>query len=153
MNAPDWVTALPAVNAALNATATVLLIVGYVLIRQGRKTGHKRVMLSAFAVSVAFLACYVVYHWGLKHYTGEASRRFEGTGPIRTAYFTILISHVVLAAVVPFLAIVTIYRGLKQQWERHRRIAKITFPIWLYVSVTGVMIYVMLYQWPVGRPG
>ena len=138
---PDWVSFLPAVNASLNGLATVLLMLGYWLIRRKRIAAHRRVMLSAFGVSVVFLGCYLVYH----AYAG--SKPFPGTGPIRTAYFAILISHIVLAAAVPVLALVTIYRGLSGQWERHRAIARFTYPIWLYVSITGVIIYVMLYHW------
>ena len=150
MNAPDWVYALPSVNAGLNTLATVLLVVGYSLIKKGRRDAHKKVMLSAFVTSILFLGFYLTYHFALKHYTGSSSQPFQGQGPIRPIYFTILITHVILAAIVPVLAIITIYRGLKQQWDRHRRIAKITFPIWLYVSLTGVIIYGMLYHWPVG---
>ncbi len=151
MDTPDWVRALPGVNAALNGLATLLLVCGYALIRQGKVKGHKRAMLSAFAASIAFLACYAAYHCALRHFTGEGSKPFLGIGAIRTVYFTILISHIVLAALVPVLASITIYRGLHSQWERHKRIAKVTFPIWLYVSVTGVTIYVMLYHWPIGE--
>lgn len=140
---PEWVSWLPTVNASLNGLATVLLIVGYVLIKQKRAEAHKRVMLSAFGVSVIFLACYLVYHG----YAG--SRPFSGTGLWRPAYFTILISHIILAALVPVLAAVTIRRGLKGQWDKHKQIARVTYPIWLYVSVTGVIIYFMLYHWSV----
>jgi protein SCO1 len=145
---PDWVAALPAVNASLNGFATVLLMAGYVAIRQRRVHTHKQLMLTAFATSIAFLMCYLVYHAALHQYTGESGKKFLGTGVIRPIYFTILITHVTLAAAVPVLACLTIYRGLKQQWDRHRRIAIITFPIWLYVSVTGVVIYGLLYHWP-----
>ena len=140
---PDWVSWLPAINASLNGLATMLLVSGYILILQNRRDAHKRAMLAAFGVSVVFLACYLVYHG----YAG--SKPFTGTGYIRPVYFTILISHIILAAAVPFLAGLTIYRGLKGQWEKHKRIARLTFPIWLYVSITGVMIYVMLYHWAV----
>lgn len=146
MDAPGWVNGLPTVNAGLNSLATVLLVIGYSLIRRKRVQAHKRVMLCAFGVSIAFLACYLVYHFALAHYTGEGSKRFPGTGPVRVVYLGILFSHVILAAAVPFLAVITIYRALREQWERHKRIAKVTFPIWLYVSVTGVIIYVMLYH-------
>ncbi len=148
MEVPAWVTALPAVNAGLNGLSTLLLIGGFALIRSGRRMAHQRTMLTAFGVSVVFLVCYLVYHAALTHYTGSGSHKFQGTGPIRPIYLTILFSHIVLAAAVPILAAITIYRGLKSQWERHRRIAKVTFPIWLYVSVTGVIIYAMLYHWP-----
>lgn len=149
MTAPDWVYFLPTVNAGLNSLATVLLITGYLLIKRGHQGAHKQVMLGAFATSVVFLVCYLAYHFALKHYTGASSQPFQGQGVIRPVYFTILITHVILAAVVPVLASITIYRGLKQQWEKHRRIARVTFPIWLYVSLTGVIIYGMLYHWPV----
>lgn len=146
---PDWLAALPTVNASLNALATFLLVFGFVLIKQGKRETHRNVMLTAFGVSVVFLICYLTYHFGLHHYTGERGKPFTGTGMIRGIYFAILISHVVLAAVVPILAVMTIYRGLKADWPRHRRIAKVTFPIWLYVSITGVVIYLMLYHLPV----
>lgn len=146
---PNWVLALPAVNASLNGLATLLLVGGFVFIKRGNVTAHKTAMLTAFATSILFLACYLVYHAALHRYTGTGSRAFTGTGIIRPVYFTILISHVVLAAAVPVLASMTIYRGLKSQWDKHKRIAKVTFPIWLYVSVTGVIIYAVLYHWPV----
>ena len=107
-------------------------------------------MLTAFGTSILFLGFYLLYHFALQSYTGNASRKFEGEGLVRPIYYFILITHVVLAAAVPVLAWVTIRRGLKQQWEAHRRIAKITFPIWLYVSITGVVIYFMLYHLPGG---
>jgi len=147
---PDWVEALPAINACLNALATVLLISGYVLIRLGKSVVHKRVMLSAFTVSILFLACYLTYHFALHQFTGSGSKEFPKNHPGRPVYLGILVSHVILAAVVPVLASITIFRGLKEQWDRHRRIAKVTFPIWLYVSVTGVIIYWMLYHWAAG---
>lgn len=149
MEAPAWVMALPPVNACLNGLATVLLIAGYVMIRRGRVETHKKLMLTAFGTSIAFLACYLVYHFALQHYTGKPSMPFPGKGTIRTVYLVILATHVVLAAAVPFLAIVTIYRGLRSQWDKHKRWAKVTFPIWVYVSVTGVIIYLMVYHWPV----
>jgi len=144
---PQWVKLLPTVNATLNGIATVLLSAGFVLIKRGRPQAHKRVMLSAFAVSVAFLSCYLLYHFSLKYYTGSGSRPFPVDHPGRSVYLAILLTHVVLAAAVAPLAVITIYRGLKSQWEKHRRIARLTFPIWLYVSVTGVIIYWMLYHW------
>lgn len=131
---------LPAVNASLNALATVLLVVGWLLIKARRERAHKVTMLTAFGVSCAFLACYLVYHYQV------GSVRFGGTGAARTVYLSILASHVVLAASVPFLAGITIYLGLADRRSGHRRLARWTFPIWLYVSVTGVVIYVMLYQ-------
>lgn len=148
--ADAWYMKLPAVNAGLNGLAGALLALGLALIKRGRVAAHKNTMLAAFAVSIVFLACYLVYHAALHHDTGLPGKKFEGTGSVRIVYFTILISHVVLAAAVPVLASITIYRGLKADWARHRRIAKITFPIWMYVSVTGVIIYAMLYHWPTG---
>lgn len=146
--ADAWYMTLPAVNAGLNGFAAILLAAGYVQIKQRRVLAHRNLMLSAFAVSIAFLACYLVYHAALHQDTGLAGKKFAGQGVIRPVYFTILITHVLLAVTVPVLASITIYRGLKADWPRHRRIAKITFPIWMYVSVTGVIIYLMLYHWP-----
>ena len=131
---------LPAVNATLNATAAVLLVTGYVLIRKRAIQLHKKVMLTAFGVSVAFLICYVAYH------AQVGSVHYPKTGFIRTVYFTILITHTTLAASVPFLAIITLRRAWRNDFKRHRRIARWTFPIWLYVSITGVIVYLMLYQ-------
>ena len=148
MPAPDWVMALPAINASLNGLATVLLLAGYAAIRRGQRTLHRIIMLSTFATSIVFLICYLTYHYALHHYTGESGRKFAGTGIIRPVYFTILISHVLLAVPVALMACMTIVRGLRGDWVRHRRIARITYPMWLYVSVTGVIIYLMLYQWP-----
>jgi len=133
------VQALPAVNAALNGTAAILLAIGYVLIRSGRIQAHKRVMLTAFGVSVAFLICYLIEHYevGMVYY--------QKTGPIRAAYLSILTTHTILAAAVPVLAIVTLRRGLGGKFQPHRKIARWTLPIWMYVSVTGVVVYLMLY--------
>ncbi|HXN45665.1 MAG TPA: DUF420 domain-containing protein [Bryobacteraceae bacterium] len=133
-------TRLPAVNAILNGTAAVLLVWGYTLIRRGRKRTHRNVMLVAFTVSTLFLICYIIYH------AQAGVVRFQGTGPIRTLYFAILITHTMLAAAVPPLAIVTLSRGLRSRFDRHRAIARWTLPIWLYVSVTGVVVYWMLYR-------
>jgi len=131
---------LPAVNATLNATAAVLLVYGYILIRRRRKQAHKRVMLAAFATSIAFLACYLIYHWHV------GSVRFPHTGAIRTLYLSLLTTHTALAATVPVLAIITLNRGLSGRFDKHRAIARWTLPIWLYVSVTGVVVYLMLYK-------
>jgi len=131
---------LPALNALLNGTAATLLVVGWFLIRSGRREAHRRVMLAALAVSAAFLASYLVYHFHV------GSVRFQGTGWVRTLYFTILISHTLLAAAVPVLALVTLSRALRRRFERHRATARWTRPIWLYVSVTGVVVYWMLYR-------
>lgn len=131
---------LPVVNASLNALATVLLLTGYGLIRSGREQAHKRVMLSAFGVSVVFLACYLIYH----RYAGHV--KFTGPSPIREFYLGLLLTHILLAVTVPFLAVATIYLGLTDRRVAHRRLARWTFPIWLYVSITGVVIYFMLYH-------
>jgi len=138
---------LPALNATLNAVCTALLLVGYRLIRQKKVEQHRAVMITAFAVSVVFLACYLLHKWHLYATTGSYNTVFPGQGIWRTIYLALLISHVTLAATVPVLAIITIRRGLRMSVETHRRIARITLPIWLYVSVTGVIVYFMLYQW------
>jgi len=148
-NVPGWVRTLPLINALLNGTATILLLVGYVWIRRGQRQRHKWAMLLAFTTSIVFLGCYATYHVALRNYTGSGSIRFLGTGWIRPVYYTILLTHVVLAAAVPVLTSITIWRAIQARWDAHRKIAKITFPIWLYVSVTGVMIYLILYHWPV----
>jgi uncharacterized membrane protein YozB (DUF420 family) len=132
---------LPALNATLNSLSAALLLAGYLLIRRGRADLHKRCMLGALASSAAFLASYVVYH------ANVGSRPFGGAGVIRLVYFAILVSHVVLAAAILPLALVTATRGLRGQYDRHVRVARWTLPVWLYVSVTGVIIYLMLYQW------
>jgi uncharacterized membrane protein YozB (DUF420 family) len=140
---PDWVSSLPAVNASLNGLATVLLLVGFAFIKRRRVIAHRNTMLSAFAVSVVFLGCYLTYHG----YAGSKPFPRVPVAGLRETYLVILATHVVLAAAVPFLAVVTIWRALvKQDFVRHRRIARVTYPIWLYVSVTGVVIYVMLYH-------
>jgi putative membrane protein len=131
---------LPAVNATLNAVSGVLLVIAYVLIRQRRIEQHRRVMIAAFVTSSLFLICYVTYH------AQVGSVRFTRQGLVRPLYFTILITHVMLAAVVLPMAIVTLSRGLKARYPQHRKIARWTFPIWLYVSITGVLVYVLLYQ-------
>lgn len=131
---------LPAVNATLNAIAALFLVAGYVSIRQGRRTLHKRCMLGALTTSALFLTSYVIYH------ANAGSRPFPGEGAIRYVYFAILITHVILAAAILPLALVTTARGLRAQYDRHVRIARWTLPLWLYVSVTGVVIYLMLYQ-------
>jgi uncharacterized membrane protein YozB (DUF420 family) len=131
---------LPAVNAILNATCAVLLVWGYILIRRRRKQAHKRVMITAFVTSCAFLTCYLVYHGHV------GSVHFPRTGAIRTVYLSILATHTMLAATVPVLAIITLNRGLSARFDKHRAIARWTLPIWLYVSVTGVVVYLMLYK-------
>jgi putative membrane protein len=131
---------LPAVNAGLNALSGVLLVSGYTLMRLRRIELHRRFMIAAFATSSLFLICYLVYH------AQVGSVRFMRLGFVRPLYYTILVTHVTLAATVPPLAIITMSRGLKGRYPQHRRIARWTFPIWMYVSVTGVLVYVLLYQ-------
>ncbi len=131
---------LPTVNALLNGTAATLLVTGFLLIRSGRREAHRRVMTSAFACSILFLVSYLVYH------AEVGSVRFQGTGTVRAVYFSILLTHTVLAAAVPFLAVATIVLARKERFESHRRLARVTLPVWLYVSVTGVVIYLMLYR-------
>ena len=131
---------LPALNATLNGIAGLFLLAGYYFIRQRQIARHRAAMIGAFAMSTLFLISYLVYH------ANVGSRPFPGEGPVRTLYFAILITHIVLAAAIVPLALVTLWRGLKRDDVRHRRIARITWPIWMYVSVTGVVIYLMLYQ-------
>jgi putative membrane protein len=131
---------LPTINATLNATAAVLLTWGYTLIRRKRVQTHRKVMITAFVVSCLFLVCYLIYHFQV------GSVRFPHTGMLRTVYLSILGTHTVLAAAVPVLAIITLRRGLAGRFDRHRAIARWTLPIWLYVSVTGVVVYLMLYH-------
>ena len=131
---------LPAVNATLNGISAILLVVAYLLIRAKRVEQHRRVMLAAFSTSTLFLICYLVYH------AQVGSVRFTRQGAVRPLYYSILVTHVVLAAATLPLAIITLSRGLKMRYARHRAIARWTFPIWLYVSVTGVLVYVLLYQ-------
>ena len=134
------VTDLPGVNATLNAVSAVLLSIGYVLIRTGRIAQHRACMLAACGTSTLFLASYVVYHFHV------GSVAFTGQGPIRTVYFTVLVTHIVLAALILPLALVTLLRALRERFAAHAAIARWTLPIWLYVSVTGVVVYWMLYR-------
>jgi uncharacterized membrane protein YozB (DUF420 family) len=131
---------LPALNAVLNGTAGLLILTGWALIRRGNRVAHKRVMLAAVACSAAFLVSYLVYHYQV------GSVPFQGQGPIRTVYFTILISHTILAVAIVPLVLITLNHGLRERFDRHRRIARVTMPLWAYVSVTGVVIYWMLYR-------
>ena len=131
---------LPAVNAFLNGSAAVLILIGIYLIKTGRQRAHRAFMISAFVASSLFLVSYLTYHLHI------GSKHFPGTGLARTIYFTILLTHTILAAVVVPLVLMTLSRGLKGRFDRHRPIARWTYPVWLYVSVTGVVIYVMLYH-------
>ena len=130
----------PLLNAVLNGTSALLLSSGFIAIRRRRIAVHKACMLTACATSVLFLVSYLLYHYQV------GSTAFTGQGAIRAVYFTVLISHTVLAVVIVPLVIMTLYRAWREQWPRHRRLARWTFPLWLYVSVTGVVIYIMLYQ-------
>ena len=134
------VSDLPALNATLNATCFVLLTTGYVLIRRGRIAQHRAVMIAAFCTSVIFLVSYLTYHAQI------GSKHFPGQGPVRYLYFTILLTHTILAAAIVPLVLITLSRGLKRRDDRHRAIARWTLPIWMYVSVTGVIVYLMLYR-------
>ena len=131
---------LPALNATLNGIAAILLVTGYLFIKQGRRRQHQWCMLGALTTSALFLVSYVTYH------LHAGSRPFPGQGPIRVVYFAILITHVILAAVIVPLALLTAIRGLRSQFDKHVKIARWTFPVWVYVSVTGVVIYLMLYE-------
>lgn len=137
---------LPLVNAILNSIAATLIVTGYVLIRNRKIAAHKACMLSAVVVSALFLASYLTYHFG-----PVDEKKFQGQGWIRPFYFTMLVSHILLAIAVVPLVLVTVVRGLRNQLERHVRIARVTVWIWLYVSVTGILVYLALYQSPWSR--
>ena len=134
------VTDLPALNACLNSISTILLGAGFYFIRRREIARHRMSMIAAFVCSCLFLTSYLIYHYHV------GSIPFTGQGWIRPVYFTILITHIVLAATIPPLALITLYRAWRGQFDRHKRIARWTWPLWMYVSVTGVVIYVMLYQ-------
>jgi putative membrane protein len=133
----------PPLNASLNALSGIFLLIGYVLIRQKRIQLHKRFMLAACTTSVLFLACYITYHT----IRGGVMTTFAGTGFWRTFYLTMLASHTILAVIILPLAIMSVYNGLKMRVPQHRRVARWTFPLWMYVSVTGVLVYFFLYHW------
>ena len=136
----EYISYLPHLNACLNGTSAILLFSGYRFIRAGNVAAHRACQLAALTVSTLFLASYLTYHYN------HGTTRFQGTGLARPIYFTILTSHTILAIVIVPLVIVTLYRALRRDFTRHRRIARITFPLWLYVSITGVIVYLMLYQ-------
>jgi uncharacterized membrane protein YozB (DUF420 family) len=131
---------LPTLNALLNTTCAILLVRGYLLIRQRRIEAHKRTMLAALCVSAVFLASYLIYHYNV------GSVRFQKSGAIRSLYLAILLTHTVLAAAVAPMALITVWRAWKGRLDKHRKLARITLPVWLYVSVTGVVVYLMLYH-------
>ena len=134
------VSDLPGLNALLNGTAALLLATGYYLVRTGRREAHRRAMTAAFACSVLFLVSYLAYH------AEVGSVRFRGTGTIRTVYLSILLTHTLLAAAVPFLAATALLLAWRGRFEAHRKLARVALPVWLYVSVTGVVVYLMLYR-------
>jgi putative membrane protein len=136
----DYVSNLPHLNALLNSTSALLLVAGYSFIRAGRVRAHRNCQVSAFVTSTVFLTSYLTYHY----YHGDT--RFLGQGIVRPFYFTVLISHIILAIVIVPLVLITIYRAARGDFVRHRRIARWTLPLWLYVSVTGVIVYLMLYH-------
>jgi len=140
---------LATTNAVLNSVAAVLLLAGWLFIRRGQWRAHRAALVAAFATSAVFLVSYLVYHYL------EGSRKYAGPEPLRLVYYAILLTHVVLAAAVPFLALRMFFLAWKGRWEAHRRLGRVTMPVWLYVSVTGVVIYAMLYHLPAaaGPPG
>lgn len=131
---------LPTLNACLNTIAAILLIRGWLLIRRREIEAHKKTMIAAFSVSALFLVSYLIYHYNV------GSVKFQGTGAIRVIYFAILLTHTILAMVAAPMVLITLYRGWKGRFDRHRAIARYTLPIWLYVSMTGVVVYLMLYH-------
>lgn len=137
---------LPLVNALLNTLSAILLVIGFRFIKQKKIPQHKIVMITAFVISIIFLGCYLLHKYHLYVTTGTYNTTFKGEGIWRIVYFVILITHLIFAIMVPFLAIITLFRGLKMKVDTHKKIAKITLPIWMYVSVTGVLVYIMLYK-------
>jgi uncharacterized membrane protein YozB (DUF420 family) len=131
----------PVINATLNGTSAILLLIGHSLIKRGRMAAHRAVMLTAVATSALFLSSYLYYHYHV------GSVHFRGPGWSRPVYFSILISHTILAAVIVPLIIITLIRALRERFDRHAAIARWTYPLWIYVSVTGVIVYFMLYHW------
>jgi uncharacterized membrane protein YozB (DUF420 family) len=140
MQVPPQFASFPAIDASLNGTSAVLLLVGRGFIKRGRMAAHRAVMIAALASSTIFLACYLYYHWHV------GSVHFQGQGWSRPVYFSILISHTILAAAIVPMIIITLSRALRERFDRHRAIARWTYPLWMYVSVTGVIVYFMLYH-------
>lgn len=132
---------LPTLNAILNSIAGVFLVTGYIAIKKNKRDLHRNLMISALVVSGAFLTSYLIYHFNVP------SKKFPDLGWIKTVYLLILIPHIILAAVMVPMILKTFWHAFRGEWEKHKKIAKITFPIWMYVSVTGVIVYLMLYQW------
>jgi uncharacterized membrane protein YozB (DUF420 family) len=137
---PEFISYLPHINACLNGTSALLLFTGYTFIRKRNVAAHRTCQIAALCVSILFLISYVTYHFH------HGATRFQGMGVVRPIYFAILLSHTILAVVIVPLVILTFYRALRNDFMRHRRIARITLPLWLYVSITGVIVYLMLYQ-------
>ena len=140
MLSPEFISCLPHVNACLNGTSALLLFTGYTFIRKHNVAAHRTCQIAALSISILFLASYLTYHFH------HGATRFQGTGIVRPIYFTVLLSHTILAIVIVPLVILTFYRAFRNDFTRHRRIARITLPLWLYVCVTGVIVYLMLYQ-------
>jgi uncharacterized membrane protein YozB (DUF420 family) len=138
---PMTVQDLPTLNATLNSIAGVLLLFGYISIKQGKRELHKKLMVAALVASTVFLASYLTYHYHV------LSKKFPDLGWIKTLYFFILFPHIILAVVMVPMILKTFWHAYREEWEKHKKIAKITFPIWMYVSVTGVIVYFMLYHW------
>ena len=132
---------LPSLNASLNSIAAVLLLSGFIAIKKNKRDLHRNLMVSALVVSAVFLTSYLIYHWHVP------SKKFPDLGWIKTVYLLILIPHIILAAVMVPMILKTFWHAFRQEWESHKKIARITFPIWMYVSVTGVIVYFMLYHW------
>jgi uncharacterized membrane protein YozB (DUF420 family) len=137
------IASFPTINASLNALAALFLLAGFIMIKRQNIPAHKTFMALAAASSILFLACYLYYH------AHAGSVRFQGTGPLRTIYFAILLTHTILASLLPFVVPVLLYRALKCDFERHKKMARWVWPVWMYVSVTGVVIYIFLYVLPV----
>jgi len=147
MPVPAQYAIFPVIDATMNGTSAVLLYVGHGFIKRGRMAAHRALMIAAFVSSCLFLTSYLYYHISLYLKGGSASVHFQGQGWVRPVYFSILISHTILAAAIVPLVIITLSRALRERYDRHRAIARWTYPLWLYVSVTGVVIYFMLYHW------
>ncbi len=147
----DYLYIFPHLNATLNATSGIFLISGFYFIRTKQIAKHRACMLTAASVSAVFLTFYLTHHALRTYYFGLGPTRFTGEGLIRPIYFTILTSHTILAAVVTPFVLLTLWRGLKGQYDKHKKIARLVFPIWLYVSVTGVVVYLLLYHLYPGR--
>jgi putative membrane protein len=137
---------LPVVNASLNGLSAMFLSIGYYFIRRGNRAAHRNCMIAAFVASTLFLACYLTYHGYRAHYLHQGPTVFRHPTGFRPVYLTILLTHTVLAVAVVPLALISLWRALRQRFDRHKRIARWTWPIWMYVSVTGVLIYLLLYQ-------